>query len=91
MIIVPPGIDQNWNDHDPLEIHSYFDIKLEDKIALFVGSDFHRKGLDRAISSIHNLNSCNIPFTLLVIGKDNFGPYSELLQNYNAQKERFGF
>ena len=87
MIIVPPGIDPNWNDHDPLEIHSFFDIKLEDKIALFVGSDFHRKGLDRAISSIHNLNSCNIPFTLLVIGKDNFGPYSELVQNYGLNEK----
>jgi len=78
MIIVPPGIDLNWNDHSPIEVRDIFNIPLEDKVALFVGSDFSRKGLDRAISTIHCLNTNNIPFSLLVIGKDDFGPYSEL-------------
>ena len=87
MILVPPGIDLNWNDHEPVDMHSIFDIQPEDKVALFVGSDFHRKGLDRAISSIHFLNSNNVPFTLLVIGRDNFGPYSELVQNFGLNEK----
>jgi len=87
MTVVPPGINLNWNDHDPIDTHSIFNIQLEDKVALFVGSDFHRKGLDRAISSIHYLNKHNIPFTLLVIGKDNFGPYSELVQNFGINEK----
>ena len=77
--IIPPGIDLNWSDHEQIGIHSTFKIPSEDKVALFVGSDFSRKGLDRAISSVHFLNVNNVPFSLLVIGKDNFGPYSELV------------
>tara|TARA_Y100001970_G_scaffold80940_1_gene102701 strand:- start:3304 stop:4416 length:1113 start_codon:yes stop_codon:yes gene_type:complete len=87
MFIVPPGIDLKWNDHEPLAIHSIFNIQPEDKVALFVGSDFHRKGLDRAISSIYQMNANNIPFSLLVIGKDNFGPYSELVQNLGLKEK----
>ena len=87
MIITPPGIDLNWNDHNPVEIKSAFNIQPKDRVALFVGSDFHRKGLDRAISSIHHLNTNNIPFSLLVIGKDNFGPYTELVQNFGLNEK----
>ncbi len=79
MILIPPGIDLNWSDHEQIEIHNTFKIPSEDKVALFVGSDFSRKGLDRAISSVHFLNANHIPFSLLVIGKDNFEPYSELV------------
>ena len=77
--IIPPGIDLNWIDHEQIEIHNAFKVPSEDKVALFVGSDFSRKGLDRAISSVHFLNANNVPFSLLVIGKDNFGSYSELV------------
>ena len=77
--IIPPGIDLNWSDHEQIGIRNAFKIPSEDKVALFVGSDFSRKGLDRAISSIHFLNVNDMPFSLLVIGKDNFGPYSELV------------
>ena len=77
--IIPPGIDLNWSDHEQIEIHNAFNIPSKDKVALFVGSDFSRKGLDRAILSVHFLNANNIPFSLLVIGKDNFGSYSELV------------
>ncbi len=79
MTIIPPGIDLNWNDHEQIEIYNVFKIPPDDKVALFVGSDFSRKGLDRAISSIHFLNVNHIPFSLLVIGKDNSGPYLELV------------
>jgi len=79
MTLTPPGIDLNWSDHEQIEIHNVFKIPPEDKVALFVGSDFSRKGLDRAISSVHFLNANHIPFSLLVIGKDNSGPYSELV------------
>jgi len=78
MIVIPPGVDSNWNKQDPIGIHDSFNIASEDRVALFVGSDFSRKGLDRAISSIHYLNINKIPFSLLVIGKDNPGSYSEL-------------
>ena len=87
MTLVPPGIDFNWNDHKLIEIHNIFKIPAEDKVALFVGSDFSRKGLDRAISSIHFLNRNHIPFSLLVIGKDNFGPYSELVDKLDLNEK----
>ena len=90
MTLIPPGIDFNWSDHKPIEIHNSFKIPTEDRVALFVGSDFSRKGLDRAISSIHFLNINHIPFSLLVIGKDNFGPYSELVDKL-ALNERIKF
>ena len=79
MTLIPPGIDLNWSDYEQIEIHNTFKVPSEDKVALFVGSDFSRKGLDRAISSVHFLNTNHIPFSLLVIGSDNFGPYSELV------------
>ena len=87
MTLIPPGIDLNWNDHEPIEIHNLFKIPPEDRVALFVGSDFSRKGLDRAISSIHFLNTSHIPFTLLVIGKDNFGPFSELVDKLGLNEK----
>ena len=85
--LIPPGIDLNWSDHEQIEIHNIFKIPSEDKVALFVGSDFSRKGLDRAISSVYFLNANHIPFSLLVIGKDNCGPYSELADKLGLNKK----
>jgi UDP-glucose:(heptosyl)LPS alpha-1,3-glucosyltransferase len=87
MIIIPPGIDLDWNNCDQITIHDTFNIPFEDKVALFVGSDFSRKGLDRAISSVHYLNTNHIPFSLLVIGKDNFGPYSEMVDKLGLNEK----
>ena len=87
MSLTPPGIGLDWNDHEQIEIHKIFKIPLEDKVALFVGSDFSRKGLDRAISSVHFLNANHIPLSLLVIGKDNSEPYSELLDKLGLNEK----
>ena len=49
MTLVPPGIDRDWSTYKPINIRERLKIPPEDKVLLFVGSDFSRKGLDRAI------------------------------------------
>ena len=51
MQIIPPGINRDWLDATPIDTQEELQIP-NDKILLFVGSDFFRKGLDRAIFEI---------------------------------------
>ena len=55
MTLVPPGIDRDWSTYKPINIRERLSIPPEDKILLFVGSDFSRKGLDRAILALSYL------------------------------------
>tara|TARA_B100001057_G_scaffold23200_1_gene21492 strand:- start:4279 stop:5382 length:1104 start_codon:yes stop_codon:yes gene_type:complete len=87
MKIIPPGIEENWNLYSSINIHQLFDIPSEEKIILFVGSDFSRKGLDRAILGMHHLAKCNIPATLLVIGDDNKKPFMRSIKKLSLEKK----
>ena len=79
MTIVPPGIDADWSSYRPINIREKLGIPPEDKILLFVGSDFSRKGLDRAIFSLSYLQKQKKTATLVVIGDDLQTPYSKII------------
>ena len=88
--IIPPGIDKDWSDHEPLNIYEALNIPLGEKILLFVASNFSLKGLDRAILGLHHLNKKNIPSNLVVIGDDKSKPYESLVADaYLSNKVYF--
>lgn len=87
IIITPPGIDKDWSDHEPVNIFEALNIPLGEKILLFVGSDFSRKGLDRAILGLHHLNEKNISSNLVVIGDDKSKPYENLIAEASLFKK----
>jgi UDP-glucose:(heptosyl)LPS alpha-1,3-glucosyltransferase len=87
--IVPPGINKNWTDHDPLNIYNVLNIPLGEKILLFVGSDFSRKGLDRAIHAVNHLNEKDISSNLVIIGDDNPKPYERLIATASLSDKVF--
>ncbi len=80
LTLIPPGIEKNWNLHESINITEKFNLPKNEKIILFVGSDFSRKGLDRAILGISHLLNQNISATLLVLGDDNKGPYEKIIK-----------
>lgn len=87
LTIIPPGIDRNWNNYKSINIHDLHGISKEDKIILFVGSDFSRKGLDRCILGINHLKKQKIPTTLLVIGDDSKAPYEKIIKELELDKK----
>ena len=54
---------------------------------LFVGSDFSRKGLDRAVLGLEYLIDNHIPTSLIVIGDDKDSDYLELITKKNLEVE----
>ena len=80
LTLIPPGIEKNWNLHKSINITEKLNLPKNEKIILFVGSDFSRKGLDRAIFGISHLLKQNISATLLVLGDDNKGPYEKIIK-----------
>ena len=80
LTLIPPGIEKNWNLHESINITEKLNLPKNEKIILFVGSDFSRKGLDRAIFGISHLLKQNISATLLVLGDDNKGPYDKIIK-----------
>jgi len=70
--IIPPGLSDNWLSTEvSFDLRQEVNIKKSSKILLFVGSDFFRKGLDRAIKSLANLQNINEDVYLIVAGEDN--------------------
>ena len=89
MTIIPPGIDSNWNHEEDINLHNLFGIPIEDKIILFVGSDFSRKGLDRAILGLDHLQSINIDSSLIVIGDDDKKPFLNSVKEHSLNNKVF--
>ena len=87
--IIPPGIDKNWPDQEPINIYEALNIPIGERILLFVGSDFSRKGLDRAILGLRHLNEHNIPSNLVVIGDDKSKPYEKLISRASLSSKVF--
>ena len=87
LLIIPPGIEKNWNQQEPIDIHMLLNLPQKERIILFVGSDFSRKGLDRAILGISHLSKQDISATLLVIGDDNKDKYTKLVEQLSLNKK----
>jgi UDP-glucose:(heptosyl)LPS alpha-1,3-glucosyltransferase len=89
MTIIPPGIDFEWNEVNSKNLHKLLNISKLDKLILFVGSDFYRKGLDRAIQGINHLKEKNISSSLIVIGDDDSKPFQASISRHSLQDKIF--
>lgn len=89
MTIIPPGIDFEWNEVNSMNLHKLLNISKLDKLILFVGSDFYRKGLDRAIQGINHLKEKNISSSLIVIGDDDSKPFQPSISRHSLQDKIF--
>jgi UDP-glucose:(heptosyl)LPS alpha-1,3-glucosyltransferase len=58
------------------------ELRLEGPVALFVGNDFHRKGLDRAILGLAEAAADGV---LLVAGRGNTAPYRALARERGVE------
>ena len=85
--IIPPGILYGWDKGESVNVKSSLGLDVETKILLFVGSDFKRKGLDRAIRSLNSLRSNAESYCLLVAGKDNKNFYKKEISKMKMEKE----
>tara|TARA_A100001011_G_scaffold195210_1_gene203604 strand:+ start:142 stop:1254 length:1113 start_codon:yes stop_codon:yes gene_type:complete len=85
LTIIPPGIEKNWIEQESINIYELLNLPRNEKIILFVGSDFSRKGLDRAILGISHLSKQNISATLLVIGDDNQDKYKKMIKQLSLE------
>ena len=76
--VIPNGIDLARFKPDPESgraIRREFDIPADARLMLFVGHEFHRKGLAHAIGALERLGDDN---WLLVVGSDNPAPFKKL-------------
>jgi UDP-glucose:(heptosyl)LPS alpha-1,3-glucosyltransferase len=79
--VIPNGIDLQKFKPDPTEgarIRAEFGISAKARVLLFVGHEFHRKGLSYAIEALNELED---DVCLLVVGSDIPGPYKKLARN----------
>jgi len=88
MDIVPPGIPLDWASNKPSGIREDLGLDEKAELLLFVGSDFKRKGLDRAIEVLDYLNKKKNIY-LLIAGQDEGRPYKELLKLRNLSSKVF--
>jgi UDP-glucose:(heptosyl)LPS alpha-1,3-glucosyltransferase len=94
--LLPPGIaaDRVIRDdvaHVRRELRSELSVESDQFIVLMVGSDFNRKGLDRAIRALASLPSALRDETvLLVVGKGKEKPFRRLAKRLGVvHKVRF--
>jgi glycosyltransferase involved in cell wall biosynthesis len=76
--VISNGIDLtrfNRNAESGQSIRREFNIPADAKVLLFVGHEFHRKGLAHAAGALDRLGD---DFLLLVVGSDNPAPYRKL-------------
>lgn len=76
--VIPNGVDLTRFKPDAeggRRIRREFNIPAEARLLLFVGHEFHRKGLAHAIGALERLDN---DFWLLVVGSDNPAPYRQL-------------
>lgn len=93
---LPPGIDPDRRAPDNvadirLAFRQEFHLRDGERLLLFVGSGFRKKGLDRALLALRALPSELYSLTrLFVIGHDNAQPFRRLAARLNvADRVRF--
>lgn len=81
---LPPGIDPSRvappeAQSIGAELRREFGVAADEKLLLFVGSGFKKKGLDRVLRAMANLpRELAQKTTLFVIGADNFDPFERM-------------
>lgn len=63
---IPSSLPHDENDFQPKPLVPDKKINL-----LLVGKEYHRKGVDIAIDTLHGLNDLGIPAELRIVGQDN--------------------
>lgn len=92
MQLLPPGISRDRIaplDAEDLRrrVRESLDIKPDEKIILFVGSGFIKKGLDRAILAIASLpDRLRAQTRMLVIGEDRAKPFERMIKRLGLTK-----
>ena len=81
--IVPPGISKDWVQLKRRNIRDELGLSREANLILFVGSDFKRKGLDRAIDALKFLDNQSFDSYLLVAGQDDKRAYLNKIESLN--------
>ena len=86
--VIYNAVDTNrFNLNNPAEIRmkvrNSLGILSKDRVLLFVGSGFKRKGLAATIKSLAKLKS---GIKLIVIGKDRVGPYRSIVKRMGIEK-----
>ncbi len=91
--LLPPGINPDRKaPENATEIrHQWrdeFNIGKDDKVILMIGSDFKRKGLDRAIEGLAALpENIRKKTHLMVLGKDNPEPFYQLANKLGVRDQ----
>jgi len=81
---LPPGIDPSRiapPDAQAIgaDLRREFNVPVDEKLLLFVGSGFKKKGLDRVLRALANLPAeVANKTTLFVLGADNFDPFERM-------------
>lgn len=93
---LPPGIDKerirsSLDGHVREDVRQAFHVAGEDKLLLMVGSDFRRKGVDRAVRALASLpKELRQKAQLFVIGKGKPGAFKKLSTELGmAKRVRF--
>jgi glycosyltransferase involved in cell wall biosynthesis len=76
--VIPNGVDLDRFRPDPAardRIRREFSIGDSDRVLLFVGHEFGRKGLEHVIGALEKLDES---VKLLVVGSDSRGPYERM-------------
>ena len=91
--LLPPGIalDRKYNADAPQKRQQFRQanqISLDDFVIVQIGSDFKRKGVDRALKAIAALpNDLKQKVTYLVVGQDKPEPYQKLADQLAIAKQ----
>ncbi len=91
--LLPPGIDRSNISRIEVprvreEMRTQLKIGAEQHFLLTVGSDFKRKGLDRALAALASLpENIRKNTKLLVVGKGNAVPFLQMVQALNIEQQ----
>lgn len=87
--LLPPGVARNTESKDTMHanrqaVRSELGTDPEAKVALFVGSGFRIKGLDRALRAIRATEQTTAPLEFWVVGKGKASHFQRLLNRIQA-------
>lgn len=89
LILIPPGLPLSWrNLQQKNNFKKSINLKESDKLILFAGSAFHRKGLDRAIRALsYCFDQGDESIYLAVAGKDKEQPFLNLVNKLKMKEK----
>ena len=91
--LLPPGIRRNRIMPDDYsqrrgQLREQYGLKPDERLLMMVGSDFRRKGLDRAIHALAALPQAErIRYRLWVAGQDKAQPFEQLARTLGVSEQ----